>query len=70
MARLQRRVIRTVRVPIRYHDITTKQGAKLTVEANYISADMAARGFRVGTPREWRHGHEIVGYECDITALI
>lgn len=69
MARLKRRVIHTVRYPSRYVDETSKKYAKGATAA-LITADLHARGFRVAPPREWCHGHERIGWEVDITALI
>lgn len=69
MARRKRRVVYTVRVPIRYNEITTKQGARLTVEAD-LTIHAKALGFRAESPREWCHGHEVIGYEVDISRVI
>ena len=32
--------------------------------------DIRERGFRLSTPREYCHGHEVIGYEYDITARV
>lgn len=69
MARLQRRVVHTVRYPARYVDNTTRRQAKLSTEA-MLTADQVARGFRVSPPEEWSDGLTPIGWRVSITALV
>ncbi|NDC88406.1 MAG: hypothetical protein EB075_06320 [Bacteroidetes bacterium] len=85
MARIRRVVVATHRVSIRHTETPNKktstralremrdsiltraflaQGIELTPE------DIEARGFRLSTPREYYHGHEVIGFEYDITARV
>ena len=85
MARIRRVVVGTYRVSIRHTDTPNKRtsttalremrdriitrafserGIELTPE------QIEERGFRLSTPREYCHGHEVIAYEYDITARV
>jgi hypothetical protein len=85
MARIRRVVIATRRVSIRHTETRTKRAARKALEESADSLiarafaeqgiilspeDIKARGFRLSTPREWRDGHDVIGYTYDITARV
>lgn len=85
MARIRRVVVATYRVPIRHVETTTRRKCKSTIQEaaeRYVTRafaeegifltpeDIHERGIRLSTAREWCHGHEVIGYEIDITALV
>lgn len=68
MPRKKRRVVHSVRIPTRYVDNTTRQQARLSVEAD-LTVTAKSLGFRAESPREWLHGHERIGWIVDITRV-
>lgn len=69
MARLRRKPVRTIRVSIRHTDTPTREKCRRVAQA-LITPELAERGFRLSSSREVCHGHEVIAYEYDITALI
>jgi hypothetical protein len=85
MARIRRVVVATYRVSIRHTDTPTRQKSRQALQDMRDSivtrafakrgialtpADIEERGFRLSAAREYCYGHEVIGYEYDITALI
>jgi hypothetical protein len=85
MARIRRVVVATHRVSIRHTETPTRATTKKSLQEMRDSIltrafakqgiiltpeDIEARGFRLSTAREYCHGHEVIGYEYDITARV